>query len=176
MSVFIIQMIVIFIIDKHAHERSHVPDSARQSKTDRYVSRIANLSWLSAMVYSVFLPLYFGTIWFYSGFFVFIIGVILLVLATIAFVTTPAGQLIDKGIYKFSRHPMYLATFLICIGSGIASVSITFIVITIIMTLCLYVEARIEESHCLHIYGKSYRDYMIRVSRWIGIHTTQPGK
>ena len=168
MSVFILQMLAIMFIDKRVLERSHIPKDARRNKFERYVSIIGNFIWLLAMGYSVFLPFQLGTIWFYIGLSIFIIGLALMVIATFNFITTPADQLITKGAYQFSRHPMYLATFLICLGSGIATVSLLFIFLSIIMALCFYQEALIEERYCFNRYGNAYKEYINSTHRWIG--------
>jgi protein-S-isoprenylcysteine O-methyltransferase Ste14 len=83
--------------------------------------------------------------------------------------TTPSDKLIQKGMYKFSRHPMYLATFLICLSSGIATASWIFILLSIIIAVCLYNEALIEERYCRKIYKDQYKEYMKSVPRWFGI-------
>ena len=169
MSVFLLQMLAIMFVDKRVRKRSHIPNEARLNKLERYAGIIGNLIWLSALGYSVFLPLQPGTPGFYIGLSVFIIGLILMSLATYNFITTPTDQLITKGAYNFSRHPMYLATFFICLGSGIATVSWLFIFFSIIMALCFYQEALIEERHCLNRYGNAYQEYINRTPGWIGI-------
>ena len=169
MSVFILQMILITISGKRVKERTHVPNDARQTALEKYTGIIGNLFWFLALVYSVFLPLLFGTIWFYLGFCIFIIGLLLLLFATINFMTTPVDQLIQEGVYAVSRHPMYLATFLICVGTGIATVSWIFIVLSLILAVCFHYEALIEERYCLEKFKEVYHEYMKRVPRWIGI-------
>jgi protein-S-isoprenylcysteine O-methyltransferase Ste14 len=169
MSVFIWQMIIIAFANKYVKERTHVPMSARRTVLEKYIGMIANFFWLLALGYSVFLPLLFGTVWFYLGFSIFIIGVLLLSFATQNFITTPENQLIQKGAYKFSRHPMYLATFLICLGSGIATASWIFILLSVILTVCFHYEALVEERYCLDKYGDSYKEYMNSVPRWFGL-------
>ncbi len=72
MSVFLIQMLAIMLINKQVMERSHVPNEARNTWFEKYISLIGNLVWLLAMIYSVFLPLEVGTTWFYIGLSVFI--------------------------------------------------------------------------------------------------------
>jgi len=86
------------------------------------------------------------------------------------FMTTPVGQLIQKGVYKFSRHPMYLATFLICLGTGISTASLIFILMSIIIAIYFYYEAILEEKYCLSKYQNQYKEYMNSVPRWFGIH------
>jgi len=169
MSVFLLQMLAIMFVDKRVWERSHIPIEARRNKLERYVGIIANLIWLLALGYSVFLPLQLGATWFYIGLSVFIIGLTLMALATFNFIATPADQLITKGAYQFSRHPMYVATFFICLGAGIATGSWLFIFISIIMALCFYQEALIEERYCLNRYGNVYQEYINRTPGWIGV-------
>jgi protein-S-isoprenylcysteine O-methyltransferase Ste14 len=169
MSVFLLQMLAIMFIDKRVWERIHVPIDARRNKMERYAGIIANLVWLLALGYSVFLPLLLGTTWFYIGLSVFIIGLTLMVVATFNFIATPADQLITKGAYQFSRHPMYVATFFISMGAGIATGSWLFIFFSIIMALCFYQEALIEEKYCLNRYGSRYQEYINITPGWIGL-------
>ena len=169
MSVFILQMIVIMFTDKSIRERSHVPKDARQTSLEIGIGYFANIVWLLALGYSVFLPLLFGTLWFYVGFSVFIFGTLLLSFATYSFISAPIDQLIQKGVYSLSRHPMYLATFLICLGSGIATASFILIMLSIIIFICFNYESRIEERYCQKMYRDPYNEYMNRVPRWLGI-------
>jgi protein-S-isoprenylcysteine O-methyltransferase Ste14 len=151
-------------------ERTHLPAEARQNNLERYTGICGNITWLVAWGYSVFLPFKLGTLYFYTGFSVFIIGLALLAMSTFNFVTTAADQMITKGIYNFSRHPMYLSTFFICLGSGIATASWLFIFLSVVMSLCLYQEALIEERYCLKRYGTAYQEYLDRTPRWLGLH------
>lgn len=169
MSVFLLQMLAIMLINKRVWERSHIPVEARRDKFERYIGIIGNLFWLFALCYSVFLPLQFGTTWFYIGLSVFIIGLTLMAIATYNFITTHTDQLITAGAYKFSRHPMYVATFFICLSAGFAAISWLFIFFSIIMAFCFYKEALIEERYCLNKYGDAYQGYINETSRLIGV-------
>ena len=169
MSVFIIQMIVIMFADKRIRQRSHVPNDARQTVLEKSIGSIANFAWLLALGYSIFLPLILGTIWFYIGFSVFVFGALLLSFATYSFITTPIDQLIQKGVYSFSRHPMYLATFLICLGTGISTASWILVLLSVIIAICFNIEASLEERCCLKMYRDLYEEYMDKVPRWLGM-------
>ncbi len=168
MSVFLFQMIVIMFVDRRIQEKSHVPREARKNRFERFAGIIGNFIWLLAMGYSVFLPLQLDTLWFYMGLGIFLIGLALIGIATFNFISTPVNQLITKGAYRFSRHPMYLAAFLICLGAGISTASWIFIFLSLIMVLCFYQEALIEERYCLSRYGNAYKEYISRSPRWIG--------
>jgi protein-S-isoprenylcysteine O-methyltransferase Ste14 len=171
MSIFILQMLVMMFTSKRIRQRTHVSRDTKCNNFEKNIGIISNLVWLLALVYSVFLPLQPGTIWFYIGLSLFIIGLIIIVAATYDFITTPLDQVITKGSYQFSRHPMYLATFFICLGAGIASLSWLFILLSLIMIYCFHQEALLEERYCLKKYN-DYQEYMNRVPRWLGLPKT----
>ena len=176
MIVFIFQMIGIFFIDKKIWKKSHVPIEVKKNKYERQVGILANLIWLIAMVYSIFLPLRLSTFWFYVGIIVFVIGLIILIKATYDFITTEPSKIIINGVYKISRHPMYLATFFIVLSISIASFSWLFLVLGIIMMFFFKREAIIEEKYCQKIFGEEYKEYMQITPRWIGIPKSEKRK
>ena len=169
MGVFLIQMLIIMLVNRQISEKSHVPREFKRNKREKFVASAANYSWLAAMFYSIFLPFKLGTLWFYAGLILFAAGLILLTASTIDFISTPTHKVITRGIYRFSRHPMYLATCIICLGSGLAAASWLFLLISIILAFCFYQEAQIEEKYCLDTYGNSYRDYLSKTPRWLGL-------
>lgn len=169
MSVFIIQMVVIMFVDRQTWDKSHVPLSAKRDKYERHIGTFANFFWLIATIYSIFLPLKIYTNLFYAGIIVFIIGLVILIRATYDFITTKPNKIIKTGVYKISRHPMYLATFIITLSVSIASLSWLFLLLTIIMIFLFHKEALIEERYCLELFGEEYADYLQHIPRWIGI-------
>lgn len=169
MSIFIFQMIIMLLFDKTMRERTHVPSDVNRNLLEKYAGIIGNVIWLIAMIYSIFLPFQLGTIWFYVGFFIFMIGLIFLSIATHNFMTTSADQIVKKGVYLISRHPMYVATFFICLGSGIATKSWLFISLTILMSFCFFQEALLEEKYCQSKYGNVYKEYKGKTPRLLGV-------
>jgi len=121
-------------------------------------------------IYSVFLPLATGTAWFYAGLSIYLLGFIFLVLTMLTFTTTPVDKPNVTGIYHISRHPWYLGMFSIYIGTGIASASWVYLLVTLIW-LATYKNVLIipEERFCLENFGNNYREYMNRTPRWIGV-------
>ena len=169
MSVFIVQMLVMVFAGRWILKRSHVPEEARRNKLEQWAGLAGNILWLLALAYSIFLPLQLGTVWFPVGLGVFLIGLLILALATFNFIATPHNQVITRGVYRFSRHPMYLATLLIYLACSVAAASWLFLLIGILSVPCFRLEAFIEERHCLTAYGTAYQDYLNRTPRWIGI-------
>ena len=74
---------------------------------------------------------------------------------------------VTGGLYKISRHPQYAA--LAILGFGVMLIWPRFVaLITYVTMLFLYYYlARWEESHCLELYGESYRQYMDRVGLFL---------
>jgi protein-S-isoprenylcysteine O-methyltransferase Ste14 len=126
------------------------------------------LVFFSAMIYSIFLPLKLGTIWFYIGLPITLIGLVTLTIAMMNFATTSWDKPITKGLYNYSRHPIYITTALFLLGVGIASASWLFLLLSIIFTILNTFRAINEERYCLEKYGDAYRQYMNRTPRWTG--------
>ena len=169
MSIFILQMLAVALFGKGVWERSSLPSDFSKSKREAKAGIIGNAIWFLATVYSVFLPLQLGTNWFYAGLTIFIVGLMILTIATAYFATAPVGKPVIRGIYRFSRHPMYLSLFIIYIGTSIATVSWLFFLLGIANYIWIRTESLVEERYCLERYGNKYRKYMNKTPRWIGI-------
>ena len=123
----------------------------------------------ASLVYSVFLPLKPGTIWFYVGIPVCLVGLVMSLVAVVSFATTPVDKPVTKGVFRFSRNPMYFFGFLIYIGVSVACASWLFLLLTVALIILIHVSVVSEERWCLEKYGDAYREYMNRTPRWIGI-------
>jgi protein-S-isoprenylcysteine O-methyltransferase Ste14 len=142
-----------------------------KSKITLLVGILSKIVFFPAVVYSVFLPLKLETIWFYVGLPITLVGLVGIILVLVGWANTPAGQPVTRGIYRFSRHPMYVAMVLILFGVSIISASwvlLLFAIITVVGVTRPF-SVKIEEAQCLGHYGKAYREYMNRTPRWIGM-------
>ena len=139
------------------------------SKNEKRILNSAFLVLLFAVIYSIFLPLKLGTMWFYVGFPVTMIGLVMFTIVIANFITTPWDKPVIKGLYHYSRHPMYITIALFLLGIGIASASWLFLLLSIIFTILNTLRAIYEERYCFDKYGDAYREYMNRTPRWIGI-------
>jgi protein-S-isoprenylcysteine O-methyltransferase Ste14 len=121
-------------------------------------------------LYSIFLPLMVGTAWFYAGLAVYLLGLAFITAAMLTFIATPVDKPNTSGLYRFSRHPMYLGILLVYIGTSIASASWVYLLFTLAY-LAMYRNVFIipEERMCCEKFGDAYREYMNRTPRWIGL-------
>lgn len=139
--------------------------SEREKKLDYLSTAIL----LALIVYSVFLPLELGTGLLYAGLFVYVMSMIFGFIAMINFALAPLEQPATKGAYTVSRNPMYFSMFLMFVGISLACASWLFLLLTMIWLVLADRGVVAEERLCLETYGDSYKEYMNRTSRWIGI-------
>jgi len=122
------------------------------------------------MVYSVFLPLKLGTVWLYVGASLCFLGLVMNLMAGINIATTQIDKKpITKGIYRYSRHPAYFGGFLLWLGIGMAGASWIFILLAWTWITIWAIVVPSEERFLLNKYNISYREYMKKTPRWIGI-------
>ncbi|NIN67903.1 MAG: DUF1295 domain-containing protein [Anaerolineae bacterium] len=139
------------------------------SGTEQKIYILSHVVLLALAIYSIFLPLQFGTIWFSIGLPIYLLGLILQMIAYVNVATNPVDEPVTKGLYRYSRHPMYVALPLTLIGTGLASASWPFLLLSAIVVITQLYNAIPEERECLEAYGNAYREYMNRTPRWIGI-------
>jgi len=154
--------------DKKLYRRFGEAPDTKPSQGHKILNILSTLLWLLSTAYSIFLPLKLGTAWFPVGLVIFLLGLVTLTIATIDFATTPINEPVARGVYRYSRHPIYAALVLIYLGVGIASASWIFLLVTIIWVVLFGISAKDEERHCLEKYGDAYREYMDRTPRWLG--------
>jgi protein-S-isoprenylcysteine O-methyltransferase Ste14 len=142
-----------------------------KSKITLLVASLSKIIYFPAALYSVFLPLQLGKIWFYVGLPITVLGLVGTILVLVDWANTPAGEPVTRGLYRYSRHPMYVTMVLLLLGVSIMSASWVFLLFAIIsgvgVTRPYFV--KIEEAQCLGHYGAAYREYMNRTSQWLGI-------
>jgi protein-S-isoprenylcysteine O-methyltransferase Ste14 len=139
------------------------------SKPEKRIFDSAWLVFFATVIYSIFLPLKLETVWFYAGLPIALIGLVILTIVMVNFATTPWDKPVIKGLYHYSRHPMYIATVLFLLGVGIASASWLFLLLSIVFTILNIFRVIFEERFCLEKYGDAYREYMNKTPKWIGI-------
>ena len=75
--------------------------------------------------------------------------------------------LIDTGLYKYIRHPLYSSLLFVTWGILLKQITIPLFLISLISTLFLYLTALSDEKECLDYFGENYKDYMKQTKRFI---------
>jgi protein-S-isoprenylcysteine O-methyltransferase Ste14 len=79
------------------------------------------------------------------------------------------SYLLKRGMYAFSRHPMYLSELILLFGwvifYGSLALLIAFVIAYILFNyFAMPNEERVLEAH----FGEAYREYKKQVPRWFG--------
>jgi protein-S-isoprenylcysteine O-methyltransferase Ste14 len=171
MLVFPLQWLLVVILPGHLAERtSHAPD-VNWDRRDVIMSWLTQGLWVGATILSVFVPFRTGTAWVWVGLGVFAAGLAVLVLASLAVAATPPGRPFSTGVYRCSRHPMYLSMLLVYLAVSIAAVSWLFFLVTVATCFLQGYQAAKEETACCERLGQAYRDYRAATPKWFGTPT-----
>jgi len=146
--------------------KSQVSAISRIKRITLYSSKAI---YVPAFIYSIFLPLKLGTVWFYVGLPVTLIGFIGGVIVILNWAASPRGEPVTNGLYRYSRHPMYVTAFVFFLGVSIATASWVFLLFTILLIAASFYFAPVEEQSCLEKYGDAYREYMKKTPKYLGI-------
>jgi protein-S-isoprenylcysteine O-methyltransferase Ste14 len=139
------------------------------NKTEKIISNLGMALWIILFIYSIFLPLPLGTPLLYAGIALFVVGLIIVEIAMIPWMKTAIDEPVTKGLYRYSRHPVYIGVFVQHIGIGIASASGLFLLLAVVQVVLSALTAPAEERFCCEKYGDTYREYMNRTPRWLGV-------
>ncbi len=143
--------------------------SSPYNKNEKLAFISASVLSFILFLYSIFLPLKLDSSWFYIGIVIYLFGLFMFIFAIVNIATTPLGEPFVKGLYRYSRHPMTFFSYFTFIGVGIATASWLFLLLSIILIILFAIYITAEERGCCELYGDTYRQYMDRTPRWIGI-------
>jgi protein-S-isoprenylcysteine O-methyltransferase Ste14 len=80
-----------------------------------------------------------------------------------------ATALVTHGPFAWSRNPIYLGNTMLLVGAGLAFAIPWFIPIALIAaTLTAHFAIAREEAHLNARFGRAWREYRLRVRRWVG--------
>jgi len=155
-------------LNKGAMEAGNIENSL--SKKEKTIMNSYHIILLVECIYCIFLPFQLGTVWFYAGLVIILLGLVLYTPMIVSFITTPIqDELITKGSFRFSRHPMYVSMAIVFFGIGIAGASWLLILLTIAYTVLALIHSINEERGLLAQYGERYQRYTEISPRWLGI-------
>ena len=172
--IFVLSFLLLFIVggilDRLRGQKGPSrPDKPPFNEKEERLYGISQLIFWASVIYSVFLPLKLGTVWFYAGLSIYLFGMIFAIIAGTSLDATPLDKPATKGLYRISRNPIYLGTSFIFIGIGIACASWLFLLLIGVFIVLYDILIPPEERWCLEKYGDAYREYMNRTPKWIGI-------
>ncbi|MDO9536802.1 MAG: isoprenylcysteine carboxylmethyltransferase family protein [Thermoplasmata archaeon] len=76
-------------------------------------------------------------------------------------------ELVTNGPFKYVRHPMYVAIYIMLSGVGLLFFSLAWFVIMAIFIPIWYIDSRIEERQMIGLHGRDYLDYKKRTGMFV---------
>jgi protein-S-isoprenylcysteine O-methyltransferase Ste14 len=119
-------------------------------------------------ILSIFIPLKLGTWWIVAGLAVYLAGIAIFLSAIIVAARTPLGHVFIRGVYRFSRHPLYLSFMLVFIGISLVSASWLFLLLSMAWMYFPISQVDAEERGCLDTLGSEYQAYLEKTPKWFG--------
>ena len=80
----------------------------------------------------------------------------------------PPKQLVMRGLYRYTRNPMYVGVLLVIFGWAVLFESLDLAIYGLAVATCFHLFVVFyEEPHLKRVFGQSYEQYCSRVSRWL---------
>jgi len=76
-------------------------------------------------------------------------------------------KLVDTGIYRFIRHPLYSSLLFLTWGICLKNPKFQIILFSLISTAALLITSMLDEKECLKFFGDKYKKYMVKTKRFI---------
>jgi protein-S-isoprenylcysteine O-methyltransferase Ste14 len=76
-------------------------------------------------------------------------------------------ELIEQGIFKYIRHPLYSSLLFLTWGIFLKNFSIELLFVSMLSTVFLYLTAIFDEKECINFFGDKYIEYMKKSKRFI---------
>ena len=104
---------------------------------------------------------------FYIGLIFYGLGCAALFITIINFSFPNDMGLNTKGIYRFSRNPMYVSYFFYFVGMALLTLSVLLFCMVLIFQISAHWIILAEERECIKKFGISYEQYMKKVRRYL---------
>lgn len=104
---------------------------------------------------------------FCAGLAVYTIGLVLLAVSVVNFAAPAKSGISQKGLYRLSRNPMYLAYFIFFTGCALIAQSPLLFGLTVVFQTAAHWIILAEERWCTQHFGEEYLSYMKKVRRYL---------
>ncbi len=139
-------------------------------KNSTFIEKLLNtssqISWFGTIFLPILLPIKVNSNVFVIGLIAFMIGIILNIISIQNYITTPLNEQVKKGIYKFSRNPIYASHNIFGFSIALLTGSWIILILHIIEIITCHLKILDEEKYCINKYGNEYKVYMKKVPRY----------
>jgi protein-S-isoprenylcysteine O-methyltransferase Ste14 len=76
-------------------------------------------------------------------------------------------KLVEKGLYKFIRHPLYSSLIVGSWGIALKQPDLLSVIAVVAATICYFFTAKVEEEEMVEKFGDEYKAYMRRTKLFV---------
>lgn len=165
LPLILIRYLLLYIVDSNSLSRAaFIPPMIRGQKVFNLTYQISTLL---IIFYPCFLKIVIEPPLFYGGLIIYGAGIMLCIISTVNFAKPGETGINIKGLYRFSRNPVYVAYFLYFLGCVLLTRSLILLVILIVFQVSTHWVILAEENWCKEKFGNEYIEYMEKVRRYI---------
>lgn len=119
------------------------------------------------ILYSVFLKIQTKPPLLLIALFIHVLGVSVLIIATVNFAKPEQSGININGIYKISRNPIYIGYFIYFSSCVLLTRSMLLLISLLVFQISAHWIILSEERWCINKFGAEYINYMNKVKRYI---------
>lgn len=175
MLLFIIPVIIMAGIRRQVFQKTTAVFRKNRNSREIKFFIFTKFIMLIFFIVSIFIPLQLQSIFLWIGTGIFYMGYIFYLLCWISILKNKNGTLMKLGLYRVSRHPVYVSSLFIFIGAGLASRSYVISGLSLAVGILNLSNAFKEEKICLEVFGDEYKEYMSKTPRWFGLKNVFSG-
>lgn len=162
---FLIRFVLLGMIYKPALSRAAFFAPLKDGERIAYI--FYQVSNVIIILYPLFLKVHTKLPLLLIGLLLYILGIIVLIVSTVAFAKPNQNGLNTNGVYKISRNPMYVGYFLYYLGCAAFTRSVLLLVALAVFQISAHWIILSEERWCIEKFGSDYTSYMKRVRRYL---------
>lgn len=163
--IFLIRFGLLKMINKDALSRAAFFAPLKGSEKAAYL--FYQFSNAFIILYSLFLKIQTKPPLFFTALFIYLLGISVLIIATVNFAKPGQSGINTNGIYKISRNPMYIGYFIYFSSCVLLTHSILLLISLLVFQISAHWIILSEERWCINKFGKEYVNYMSKVKRYI---------
>jgi protein-S-isoprenylcysteine O-methyltransferase Ste14 len=163
--ILLARFILLSIINPEAVQRAAYFPPVRGIERPAYLVNI--ITTILLLVTPFFLKIYIHGFIPVTGMIMFVSGLVLYSVTIIQFARPDKKGINMKGLYRFSRNPMYIAFFIYFLGCSLMTRSLILLIVLIVFQSSVHYMIMSEERWCINRFGEDYKEYMSKVRRYI---------
>lgn len=161
----IVRMLMLKLLGQSASQRAgFFAPMPKERKVFYYLYQLSQLT-------LILLTFYYSITWStwrnYVGGILWLIGLVISFFSVYYFAKPDAGGLNQRGIYRLSRHPMYVGYYFYYAGLTLLMNAMLYVPVLILFILSSHFIILAEEEWCRQKFGENYQQYQLKVRRYL---------